>query len=140
MILYEVQRLYPPVIQQHQYTYKQVQIRDLSLPAGVEIILPTLVIHDPELWGEDVDEFRPERFFEAISKAGKNGEGAFFPFGWGLRICIGQNFAIVEAKIASAMMLQNFSFDLSQDYTHAPHTIITLQQQHGAPITLHRLH
>ncbi|KAI3965426.1 hypothetical protein MKX01_042907 [Papaver californicum] len=130
MILHEVQRLYPPVIQQHWYTYKKVQIRDLSLPDGVEIILPTLIIHhDPELWGED-----------GISKAGKNGKGTFFPFGWGPRICIGQNFAIVEAKMALAMILQNFSFELSQAYTHAPHTIITLQPQHGAPIMLHHLH
>ncbi|KAI3859920.1 hypothetical protein MKX03_006983 [Papaver bracteatum] len=85
MILYEVQRLYPPVIQQHRYTYKKVQIRDLTLPAG----------------------FRPERFCEGISKAGKNGKVAFFPFGWGPRICIGKNFAIVEAKMALAMILQN---------------------------------
>ncbi|KAI3907843.1 hypothetical protein MKW92_031093 [Papaver armeniacum] len=141
MILYEVQRLYPPVIQQHRYTYKKVQIRDLTLPAGVEIILPTLIIHhDPELWGEDVEEFIPERFCEGISKAAKNGKVAFFPFGWGPRICIGQNFAIVEAKMALAMILQNFSFDLSQAYTHAPHTMMTLQPQHGAPVMLHRLH
>ncbi|MCL7038070.1 hypothetical protein MKW94_013081 [Papaver nudicaule] len=140
MILHEVQRLYPPVIQQHRYTYKEVQIKGLSLPAGVEIILPTVVIHhDPELWGEDVEEFRPERFSEGISKAGKNDKVAFFPFGWGPRICLGQNFAIVEAKMALAMNLQNFSFDLSQAYTHAPHTIITLQPQHGAPIMLHRI-
>ncbi|RZC83776.1 hypothetical protein C5167_046569, partial [Papaver somniferum] len=111
-----IRRLYPPVIQQHRYTYKKVWIVNLSLPAGVEIILATLVIHhDPELWGEDVEEFRPERFFEGISKEGKNGKVAFFPFGWGPRICIGQNFAIVEAKmeLALAMILQHFSFDLS---------------------------
>ncbi|KAI3859917.1 hypothetical protein MKX03_006980 [Papaver bracteatum] len=66
---------YLPVIEQHRFTYKKVQIRDLSLPAEVEIILPTLVIHhDPELWGEDVEEFRPERLCEGISKAGKNGK------------------------------------------------------------------
>lgn len=40
---------------------KKVQIRDLNLPAGAEIILPTLTIHHhPELWGEDVQDFIPE--------------------------------------------------------------------------------
>ncbi|KAI3879344.1 hypothetical protein MKW92_016756 [Papaver armeniacum] len=118
MILYEVQRLHPPVIQ-HRYTYKKVPIRDLSLPAGVEIMLPTLIIHHhPELWGED------------------NGKVAFFPFGWGPKICIWQNFAIVEANMALAMILQNFSFDPLQAYTLAPHTMMTLQPQHGAPVML----
>ncbi|KAF6140528.1 hypothetical protein GIB67_035555 [Kingdonia uniflora] len=139
MILNEVLRLYPPAVHQFRHTYKEMKIGGITLPAGVELMLPTLLInHNPELWGEDAEKFRPDRFSEGIMNASKN-QGAFLPFGWGPRICLGQNFALIEAKMALAMILQHFSFQLSPTYAHAPYTIITLQPQHGAQVILHRI-
>ncbi|KAL6842592.1 hypothetical protein ACP4OV_027436 [Aristida adscensionis] len=136
MILYEVLRLYPPAIVFSRKTYKEMKIGDVMYPAGVFVELPILFIHhDRETWGDDVHEFKPDRFIEGISKASKD-PGAFLPFGWGPRTCIGQNFALLEAKIALCMILQQFEFELAPSYTHAPHTVMTLHPMHGAQIKL----
>ncbi|KAL6615622.1 hypothetical protein ACP70R_037892 [Stipagrostis hirtigluma subsp. patula] len=139
IILYEVLRLYPSVTTFNRETYKEIEIKDVKYPAGVIIELPVLFIHhDPDIWGIDVHEFKPDRFAEGISKASKD-PGAFLPFGWGPRTCIGQNFALLEAKMAMCMILQRFKFELAQSYTHVPHTVATLHPMHGAPIMLRKI-
>ncbi|CAL4930790.1 unnamed protein product [Urochloa decumbens] len=110
MILHEVLRLYPPFVTISRKTYEGVEIGGVTYPAGVVVDLPVLLIHhDAELWGSDVHEFRPDRFAEGVSGA----PPAFFPFGWGPRTCVGQNFALLEAKMALTMILQRFEFELA---------------------------
>ncbi|PRQ30804.1 putative secologanin synthase [Rosa chinensis] len=137
MILLEVLRLFPALVVISRTTHKKTQLGKFSLPAGVQVGLPTLLIHrDKELWGDDANEFNPERFSEGVSKATKS-QLSFFPFGGGPRICIGQNFAMMEAKLALSLILLHFDFKLSPSYAHAPSAPM-IRPQYGAPIILQK--
>ncbi|XP_028758594.1 cytochrome P450 CYP72A219-like [Neltuma alba] len=136
MILDEVLRLFPSLPFISRYTTRETRVGNLLIPAGVELCLLVMNVHyDADYWGEDANEFKPERFCEGVSKASKD-QMAFFPFGWGPRICVAQKFALIEAKMALAMILPRFSFQLSPSYTHAPCLRITVKPQYGAPINL----
>ncbi|XP_044473135.1 cytochrome P450 CYP72A219-like [Mangifera indica] len=139
-ILHEALRLYPPANFLSRTTIKESKIGELTIPPGVQLSVPIILVHhDEDYWGSDAKEFNPDRFSHGVSHASKNDQVSFFPFGWGPRICIGQNFALLEAKLALAMILQNFSLQLSPTYVHAPIRNLTLKPQHGAQIILSKI-
>ncbi|KDQ16559.1 hypothetical protein BOTBODRAFT_173064 [Botryobasidium botryosum FD-172 SS1] len=80
-----------------------------QIKKGTAVIASLYDIHrDPAVWGEDVEEYKPERMLDgAFEKLPKN---AWKPFGNGARACIGRPFAWNEAIIALACLFQKFDF------------------------------
>ncbi|KAF8040372.1 hypothetical protein BT93_B2566 [Corymbia citriodora subsp. variegata] len=140
MIMNEALRLYPPVIGFSREVDQQQSLGKLVLPPNIQVFVANLKLHhDPEIWGEDVHLFRPERFSEGVPKATNNNPVAFLPFGFGPRMCVGMNFATNEVKIVLSMILQRYAFELSPGYVHSPTQILTTRPLHGLQVVFHPL-
>lgn len=141
MIINEALRLYPPVVNIPRQVKRQVRLGKLMLPENMIIEIPVLAVHhNPQIWGEDVHVFKPERFAEGVAKATNNNIGAYLPFGLGPRGCVGSNFAVTETKIALSMILQHYELRLSPTYVHLPVPLLTMCPQYGLQIMLQPLH
>lgn len=139
MIINESLRLYPPTVATIRRAKVDVELGGYRVPRGTELLIPILAIHhDKTLWGNDANDFNPARFADGVARAAKH-PMSFVPFGLGVRTCIGQNLAVLQAKLTVAMMLQRFSFRLGPSYQHAPTVLMMLYPQHGAPIVFDRL-
>lgn len=139
MILNESLRLYPPAVAIIRRAKTEVQLGGVHVPRGTELLIPILAVHhDPALWCHDPHEFNPARFAKGMAHAAKH-PMAYMPFGLGARRCVGQNLAIFQAKLAIAVILRRFSFELAPSYQHAPSVLMLLHPQHGAPIVFKKL-
>ncbi|CAI0463253.1 unnamed protein product, partial [Linum tenue] len=141
MIMNETLRLYSPVYSGFMRDVdKDIRLGKFDLPASVQFHIPIMAIHhDPDIWGEDVNLFKPERFSEGIAKATNNNPTAFMPFGMGPHICAGFNFATNEAKITIAMILQRFTFSLSPGYVHSPFPFLAVRPEKGVQVIINAL-
>lgn len=138
MVIQEVLRLYPPAAFVSREAYEDIQIGNLNVPKGVCLwtLIPTLH-RDPEIWGPDSNEFKPERFSEGVSKAIKFPQ-AYVPFGIGTRLCVGKNFAMVELKVVLALIVSKFSFSLSPSYKHSPAYNMIVEPGHGVYLLIQK--
>ncbi|KAG8173576.1 hypothetical protein JTE90_026883 [Oedothorax gibbosus] len=107
-VIHESLRLFPPIYQfVSREVAEDVDLGKYKLKKGVTVQVPAYHMHrDPELWGPDVDEFKPERFSPENKK--KIHPMAFQTFGAGPRNCVGMRFAYMEAKLALARLLAKY--------------------------------
>ncbi|KIO26747.1 hypothetical protein M407DRAFT_74068 [Tulasnella calospora MUT 4182] len=94
-----------------------VERMEISIGAGEEIIIPiSLINRDKEIWGEDADEFKPERWLEGNTHPRSSEIPGVFSsiltFLGGPRACIGYRFALLEMKVLIFALLRNISVEL----------------------------
>jgi cytochrome P450 len=111
----EAMRIYPPVPVFSRKAAEADSIDGHEIPAGSEIFLSQYVVHrDPELW-DDPTEFRPERFASGADE--NRPRYSYFPFGGGARMCIGRQFALMEAQIVLSRAVERYRLDLESPTT-----------------------
>ncbi|WYZ44923.1 hypothetical protein EsH8_VIII_000239 [Colletotrichum jinshuiense] len=83
---------------------------------------------DPTVWGEDANEFKPERMMDDnFNRITKEFPNCWKPFGNGMRGCIGRPFAWQEALLVMVMLLQNFNFVLDPNYSFGIKQTLTIK-------------
>lgn len=88
---------------------KPIEILGYSFPPGTALSVPAYTIHhSPEIWGSDVEEFRPERWLDG--ELTERQKEAFIPFSYGPRACVGRNVAEMELKCIVGTVFRNFDF------------------------------
>ncbi|KAG0474625.1 hypothetical protein HPP92_014311 [Vanilla planifolia] len=138
-VLQEVLRLYSPAPNVQRQAREDVVVDDVVVPKGTNMWIDVVGMHhDRELWGDDADEFRPERFKESLTGGCKHRMG-FLPFGFGGRICIGRNLTTMEYKIVLSLVLRRFSVSVSPTYVHSPRIMLSLRPSMGVQLLLHPL-
>lgn len=139
-VLNEVLRLYPSAPNVQRQARGDIQVKnDLTIPDGTNVWIDVVAMHhDPNLWGEDVNEFKPQRFKDDVNGGCKHKMG-YVPFGFGGRMCVGRNLTFMEYKIVLTLILSRFSFTLSPNYSHSPSILLSLRPIHGLPLIFHPL-
>jgi cytochrome P450 len=107
-------RLAPPAAVLGRQLSEDLQLGGVTLPKGTEICLPAFAAHLNEAaWGLSAPGFDLRRFAKG---APQPPAGAFIPFSGGRRACMGQHFAELEAVCAFAVLLQQYTFKVPDDY------------------------
>jgi len=108
-VINEVLRLHPPVPVLNRRTSEDMKLGDYNIPKDTSIeIFNYGIQRDSDIWGEDANEFNPDRFDNLT----KDQAIALMPFGGGPRICIGNTFSLYEQKIFLAKLFRKFKVSL----------------------------
>lgn len=125
----EAMRLYPPAWGLPREAIQSDEVKGFPIPRKAILVLCQFVTHrHPDFWTE------PERFDATRFLPGQTAERhrfAYFPFGGGPRICIGNNFALIEGPLVLATIAQRFRIELLPDQTIVPDPTFTLRPKHG---------
>jgi cytochrome P450 len=135
-LIKEVMRLNPVVPEIGRLLTRPTRIGGWDLPAGA-MAAPSIYLTQrrPDVW-TDPERFSPERFLGARPTPYE-----FFPFGGGVRRCIGMAFAIYEMKIVLAEVLQRVSLRAAPGYRVQPvRRSITLAPSQGVPVVVETRH
>lgn len=126
-ILKESMRLYPPAWTTGREAAESLEIGGHHVPKGAQIVISQWVVHRDPRWFPNPEGFDPDRWEPARAKSIPR--GAYFPFGGGPRICIGNHFAMMEATLALAIVSQRFRIELLPGQRLELRPSVTLRQR-----------
>ncbi len=109
-VIAEAMRLYPPVYIMGREATENLELGGYRVKRGYTVLMSQWASHrDPDTFPEP-EAFRPERWEDGLAR--RIPKFAYFPFGGGQRVCIGNNFATMEAAIILAAVGQLYRFTI----------------------------
>jgi cytochrome P450 len=132
MVIKESMRLYPPAGGVPRMALTDVPLGDYIIPKGSNVFISTYAMHrDPHYFPEP-ERFLPERF--SPEREAAIPRYAYLPFGGGPRICIGNSFAMLEARLLLATIAQRFKLALVRDHPIVPEQLFTIRPKYGVKV------
>lgn len=128
-IIDESMRMYPPAWITDRIALEDDECKGISIPKGIVVVTYFYGTHHSPLLWEDPERFDPDRFSPENAKRQK--PYAYLPFGGGPRLCIGNNFAIMEMQLTLATMLRRYDFESIPDQKVEAQALITLRPKNG---------
>jgi cytochrome P450 len=133
-VVRESLRLFPPAWSLSRESVEEDTIAGWRIPAGAMVWLNPWTVHrDPRFYEEPL-AFRPQRWVDGLER--RLPRFAWFPFGGGPRLCIGQSFALMEARLVLATLAQHFRLERLSEAAVKLLPSITLRPRHGLPLRL----
>ena len=129
MVLAESMRLYPPAYALGRRSMVPYDVGGYRLPARTVVFVSQYLVHRDPRWWPEPERFRPERFSPAESES--RPKFAYFPFGAGTRVCIGEQFAWMEGVLCLASIARRWRLRLDPAQRIALQPIITLRPRFG---------
>ena len=134
MVIKEAMRLYPPAWMVPREAAKDDVIGGYQIKKGDKVLTsPYAMQRSPRYW-KNPDAFMPERFTAENMK--DMPRYAYYPFGGGARMCVGNNFAMMEMQIVLAKICAHFDFVLPESFELELLPLITLRPKDGVPVKL----
>lgn len=132
----EAMRLYPPAGGVTRQPIHDIELAGYPIAQGSTITIATYVMHhDPRLF-PDPERFEPERFNP--ENEAKIPRYAYLPFGGGSRVCIGNSFAMMEARLVLMTVLQQFQLTLVPGQQVRGEQLFTLRPKGGLKMIVQR--
>ena len=134
MVVTESMRLYPPAFMITRRVVEPFEVGGHRMAPETTLVMSQWVVQRDPRWFEAPEAFRPERWEDDLAK--RLPRYAYFPFGGGPRLCIGNAFATMEATLLLATIAQRFRFVLAPRVLVTPLLSVTLRPAHGIPMIL----
>jgi len=126
MVIDETLRLYPPAWMIGRQSLDDDQLGDFILPKDTNCLIPVYAIHRDARYWDDPTSFKPERFAEPDPNRPKF---SYLPFGGGPRLCIGNNFALMEMQLIAPMILRAFELKKPAGFQFKPNPLVTMRPE-----------